>query len=303
MEPMSWMSCTYSLIHDWHFFCSQTARLSTASQSKFGTCCLSLSPIDGDAVATPSGHVYSREAIVEYLLTKNGELKKEKSEYERKRLVIENRRVEMEEQNRKIAEQKFVKKDQGAMSSAIVLRKEDGDKKRPAVASSTSDQSRSTNSLNQVSYWLATAQPQHTKGMAKDGEFDYVKEIEALGEAPPDRPPSPMSKNPLKLKSLIPIHLVHEGDEDGKAKKGDATGKILCGVSHKAITTQPAVLIKNSGQIMLKSVYEELAKPDMVCPVTSKKFKEKDVIELVKGRSGFAASGETVAKKYNPTMT
>lgn len=284
---------------------SQTARLSTASQSKFGTCCLSLSPIEGDAVATPSGHVYSREAIVEYLLTKNGELKKEKSEYERKRLVIENRRVAWEEKNRKIAEEKFVRKDQGAMSSAIVLRNEDGDKKRPAVASSAGDNSgsRSTNSLNQVSYWLAAAQPQHTKGMAKDGEFDYVREIEALGEAPPDRPPSPMSKNPLKLKSLIPIHLVREGDEDGKAKKGDFTGRILCGVSHKAITTQPAVLIKNSGQIMLKTVYEDLAKPDMVCPVTGKKFKEKDVIELVKGRSGFAASGETVAKKYNPTMT
>jgi len=29
----------------------------------------------------------------------------------------------------------------------------------------------------------------------------------------------------------------------------------------------------------------------------------KDVLELVKGKSGFAASGETVAKKYNPTLT
>ena len=50
-------------------------------------------------------------------------------------------------------------------------------------------------------------------------------------------------------------------------------------------------------------VYDELAKPSMTCPVTGKKFKEKDVLELHKGSSGFAASGCVVAKKYNPTLT
>ena len=54
---------------------------------------------------------------------------------------------------------------------------------------------------------------------------------------------------------------------------------------------------------MLKSVFEELARPTMTCPVTGKKFKERDVLELVKGKSGFAASGKVVAKKYNPTLT
>eukprot|EP01083_Nonionella_stella_P045442 122047_1 len=77
---------------------TQSARLTTASQLPFGHCCLNLSPIDfGDALATPSGHIYSREAIVQYLLTKNGDLKKRKAEYERRRLEVENRRVEWEE--------------------------------------------------------------------------------------------------------------------------------------------------------------------------------------------------------------
>jgi hypothetical protein len=43
-------------------------------------------------VATPSGHIYSREAIVQYLLTKNRELKGQKAEYDRLRLQVENRR-------------------------------------------------------------------------------------------------------------------------------------------------------------------------------------------------------------------
>ena len=91
--------------------------------------------------------------------------------------------------------------------------------------------------------------------------------------------------------------------EGGRNGDGGGTGRILCAVSHKTITTQPTIVIKNSGQVMLKSVYEELAKPEMRCPVTAKKFREKDVLELIKGKSGFAASGKVVAKKYNPTLT
>mmetsp|Transcript_4532 Transcript_4532/g.8789 ORF Transcript_4532/g.8789 Transcript_4532/m.8789 type:complete len:217 (-) Transcript_4532:1187-1837(-) len=109
---------------------TQSTRLTTASQLPFGHCCLNLSPIIEEggggsatttataAVATPSGHIYSREAIVQYLLTKNGELKKQKAEYERRRLVVENRRVEWEEKERKSRQETFMRKDQGAMSSS-----------------------------------------------------------------------------------------------------------------------------------------------------------------------------------------
>lgn len=43
-------------------------------------------------MATPSGHIYSREVIVQYLLTKNRELKEQKAEYDRQRLQVENKR-------------------------------------------------------------------------------------------------------------------------------------------------------------------------------------------------------------------
>ena len=253
---------------------------------------------------------------MQYLLTKSGELKKQKKEYERMRLEVENRRVEWEEKERKKTQDNFVRKDQGAMSTALVLR-DDADGGGRGVASaaaggsaaSAKSTSREENSLAHVSYWLTTSQPQHLKGAAasKDGGFDYAKEIEALPPPPPDRPPSPMSGEPLKLKQLIPLHLVHEGAEDGnpksKSKDDGITGRILCAVSHKTITTQPTIVIKNTGQVMLKSVYKELAQPTMTCPITGKKFKEKDVLELIKGKSGFAASGDVVAKKYNPTLT
>ncbi|KAL7508315.1 hypothetical protein ACHAXN_005377 [Cyclotella atomus] len=282
---------------------TQSTRLTTESQLPFGYCSLSTSPAI-EAVATPSGHIYEREAIVSYLLTKSGDLKREKAEYEKLRLGVEERRVAWEETCRKREVERFARKDQGAIvggeSTALVVHQDAAKASSTASAAvaSASAASKPENSLKQVSYWLSEAQPQHKKHTAiYSGDFDYRKEIEALPPPPPERPLSPMSGNPLKLKQLIPLHLLH--DKQGKG----TNGKVLCALSQKQITTQPAVCIKPSGQVILKSVYEELVKPDMVCPISSKKLKESDVIDLVSGKSGFAASGDVVARKYNPTLT
>lgn len=279
---------------------TQSTRLTTESQLPFGYCSLSTSPAI-EAVATPSGHIYEREAIVSYLLTKSGDLKREKAEYEKLRLGVEERRVAWEETCRKREVQRFARKDQGAIgeeNNALVVHQDPAKASSIASAAAASATSKPENSLKQVSYWLSEAQPQHKKHTALySGDFDYQKEIEALPPPPPERPASPMSGLPLKLKQLIPLHLLH--DKEGKG----TNSKVLCALSHKQITTQPAVCIKPSGQVILKSVYEELVKPDMVCPISSKKLKVSDVVELVSGKSGFAASGDVVARKYNPTLT
>ncbi len=239
------------------------------------------------------------------MLTKNAELKKRKAECERLRLDVENRRVEWETKIGKRIRDTFVKKDQGAMSNALVLRSDDVLTTTSAAATAGK---KPENTLQHVSYWLASSQPHLAKcGNGENGDFDYEGEIAALPPMPPDRPPSPNSGEPLKLKQLIPLHLVHEGEAEGvdfnTSESGSNSGRILCAVSHKTITTQPTIALKNTGHVMLQSVYEELAKPTMTCPVTERKFKEKDVLVLARGRSGFAASGEVMAKKYNPTLT
>ena len=66
--------------------------------------------------------------------------------------------------------------------------------------------------------------------------------------------------------------------------------------------TQPVIALH--GHVMLRDMYERYALPTLTCPITGRKFNvKKDVIELVAGRSGYAASGTVVAKKYNPTLT
>jgi nitric oxide synthase-interacting protein len=60
---------------------TQTARVGRDSQLPFGYCCLSLQPAL-DAVVSPSGHIYSREAVLEYILQKTKELKASAQDFE-----------------------------------------------------------------------------------------------------------------------------------------------------------------------------------------------------------------------------
>jgi hypothetical protein len=54
---------------------TKEARFGVDSQLPFGYCALTLAPVV-EPVVTPSGHIYSREAIFEHMLTKNQELKR-----------------------------------------------------------------------------------------------------------------------------------------------------------------------------------------------------------------------------------
>ena len=91
---------------------------------------------------------------------------------------------------------------------------------------------------------------------------------------PPKRPRSPMTGAPLRLKDLLPIDLKPVAARARPTAAADAA-RYLCHVSHKEITTQRVVMLRNTGCVMLGSAFDELAKPDMVCPLTSRPFKAR----------------------------
>lgn len=70
-------------------FGSITQRLGGESQLPFGYCSLSLTPAE-DPVVSPSGRLYSREFILEYILTKTQELKKQRMDYEEQQVICES---------------------------------------------------------------------------------------------------------------------------------------------------------------------------------------------------------------------
>lgn len=294
---------------------TEKTRLGTDSQRKFGYCCLSLEPAK-DPVVTPSGHMYSREAIVTYLLAKTKELKERQASIETKIAERELRQNQSEQDSLKQQHVKFLEKDQGALQhskSAHAKAFLTHMKKEICIDS----KGEKLKQLAKTSYWLADFNPEVTEDSMALSKYVNSKE-----SAEKMRPASPMTGEPLRLKDLVPIRLQRE---DASASPDSV--RFVCSVSGKLITTQPAVAIRKSGVVMLTSLFENLVKEELasskkrkreegdggaassstsltlICPLTGQKFKEKDIIHLQKASTGFAASGNVEAKKYVPTLT
>lgn len=270
---------------------TQRARYGVDSQTPFGYCSLSLSPVD-QPVVTPSGHMYSRDVIVEYLATKMSELKQQEVLYkvQQEGLEAEARGDALKTDNAELqgficgqtsictggktshVSKKRKHEDEGAEDQLVIadLSKDIGD-------ATTKEQ------LKRTSFWVPQFTPKH--------RADRIKK-------PQPRPASPMSGQPLRLKDLYPADLQVDLDTQKLLDK-----KYVCAVSQKQITFQETVLIRPSRAVILKSVFDGLVKPTMKCPITEKRLKKKDVIQIVKPASSFTSSGKVSTSVYKHFTT
>lgn len=250
-----------------------------------------------------SGHIYSREAIVSYLLTKTQELKEARAAYEAQIKSDHDKEIQQQIESDIQHTKEFLQKDQGSMKlSKQTHQSQLHQSLKRKISIETKEEG--AQKLQRTSYWLSEAQPQYTV---------ESKEDEIRHNPPPDRPGSPMSGEPLRLKDLTPIILMRDIDDisNNNAQTANTAtssssligSRCLCAVSHKAITTQSAIAIKKTGVVILEDVFNKVVKPSMTCPIKGTKFKEKDILQLSKCASGFAASGTVVATKYRPTLT
>jgi len=260
------------------------ARLSSVSQQTFGHCALSLHPATEQPVATPSGYIYNRPSILEYLLHQTQELKKAQQRYDQGLKDKEIHQRNQREEKRKAQVEKFEE------TQKIVTKKQ-----------KTGDD---TNPLARSSYWLADFQP--VNNVASDGTpVDNM-------DPPPDRPCSPMTQEPLRRKDLIPIEL-----------KRNLDGQVICAISEKSIVTQSAVALipvpikkkddaetaaassssssSRPAQVVLEQVFQTLG-DTKICPITGRKIVK--ILTLQSGGSSFAGSGRILeAQTYRPGMT
>ena len=215
----------------------------------FGVCCLSLVPAV-DPVVTRSGHVYSREALLEYMLLKTDELKRMRAQAKKDKQALE----EQQEADRLALEREgFIKVFEQRETTGVV-----GD-------ASKSSSNASGNKPSNPSRFTA-------RGIGDSGVVDYHA-APMLLDPIPKYPGSPVSGRPLQLKHMFPIEL--------ETEKEDSSG-CVCSVSRRRLINQPVVAIIKSKKVMLKEVYEKLALPTLTCPVTGLTFDpDIDVIELV----------------------
>ncbi|KXS16805.1 hypothetical protein M427DRAFT_97470, partial [Gonapodya prolifera JEL478] len=99
------------------------------------------------------------------------------------------------------------------------------------------------------------------------------------------------SAHPVSIKKLFPVEFLSSKDE-----KGDIT--ISCPSCTKTLTNGSKVSgLKSCKHTLCPTCVKTLAIPDGKCPVCSAKVKEKDVVEIRSGGTGFAARGGVQAVK------
>ncbi|KAJ1460125.1 hypothetical protein M885DRAFT_509859 [Pelagophyceae sp. CCMP2097] len=260
-------------------------RAGVDSQLPFGWCSLSLQPAV-DPVVTPSGHVYSRECLLEHMVAKTAQLRTQREDWEaqQRNAVNDARKSELEreaqlrleferandprinnEATKKRSREEVLEDERAAIISEIT-----------APMATTAMVARTKEELKRTSFWL----PEFTPGHAAEPV-----------RAPEKRPPSPVTGQPLRSKDLVPIRLDASTVAKADGSKEHDT-KYLCHVSRNEITTQPVVLIRSTGCVVLEDVAKKLGVFETkVCPITSRPFKAKDVVKLEQGISAYSACG------------
>ena len=97
----------------------------------------------------------------------------------------------------------------------------------------------------------------------------------------------------MRSKDLVSLDLRRSSVGKASQNKNDGHDvRFLCHVSGDEITTQDVLLIKPTGCIILEPVARKLkVLEEKRCPVTGASFRDKDVVKLKSGVSGYAGSG------------
>lgn len=274
---------------------TQKIRYGKDSQIPFGHCCLTLKVAE-DPVVSPSGRMYSKEAICKYLLTKVKELKRLRRRYDDQQAELEAKGALISDKKVKqflMLQDQVCPKDNNKRQSAFEDKKGVLDaKKRKRAIKELSEKtdteliSHKKKEMRRTSYWLPDFTPEAA---------------ETLLKKPPKRPSSPTSGASLRMKDLVPCTLTLD-PENEKA--------IICPISKKLISTQKTILIKSTGHVILESTWTQLQKgkssgmgPDLLaCPVTGEHIQADDILHLVASGSSFAASGTVMATKWRPAI-
>lgn len=225
--------------------------------------------------------------IIKFILEKKKEYEKKMAEYERqKESDLEELRdlesAEKEEQKLKFeqTESSIVTKKAESLS-----KKDDGGEGSSSVSNVQGDRKRQL-----PSFWLPSCGPQ-----AKASRV----------EKPDKTVYCPLSRKPLKAKDLVDVQWTLTKDPDDKKSLISREERYQCAVTGDVLnnSTQCAVL-RPTGHVVTKNCVEKIIKKDWIHPLTGQTLKEKDIIYIQRGATGFsAANNELMAERDRPTMS
>ncbi|KAK1327232.1 hypothetical protein QJS10_CPA01g01089 [Acorus calamus] len=248
---------------------TQRERLGKDSIKPFDACCLCLKHFI-DPLCCPKGHVFCKECIYECLLSQKKDIHRKLSAHETQQ------KQDKEEEREKLMLQKareldaFDQQNHGALPQ-YSDRSHTRDKNGFHGANSVKVTSFEEEALrNMKAFWLPSATP----------------EAPVKVEAPSTSTICPEGKEKLKLKMLFPIYLTEaEADE----KKTNSNDNFICPSCKVTLTnTISLVAISTCGHVFCKKCSDRFLAVDKVCLVCNKGCKEKNLVCLEKGGTGFS---------------
>ena len=263
---------------------------------------LSLS-ISQDPVATPAGYLYSREAILKCLLDQKQEAKRKLAAWEAAGAAEAGVEAAAAAAQSAAALAAFERQATAGASDALA-----GAIREAVVADAAEAASGAPRRLTAVS--AIASNRERAAGLKANWGVTAANAPEARagrGPKPDVLTRCPASGKPLRMKDLIPVRFTREEEKAEEEEEGAGAGARADGdrpfavdpITGDALTNASSlVLIKPTGDVMLKATYEACVKPEGRWGGSRVRDPE-DVIPLKSGGTGFAAhdGGAAEAKR------
>eukprot|EP00164_Ancoracysta_twista_P007170 GFYU01010143.1.p1 GENE.GFYU01010143.1~~GFYU01010143.1.p1 ORF type:complete len:292 (-),score=69.24 GFYU01010143.1:75-950(-) len=258
---------------------SITERVGADSLKNFDACCLCLHTVR-DPVTCLKGHLFCKECVFENLMAQKQEINRRERKYE---IYMKEKKAEEDEARAEQQRQQLEDFERTDLGVLPVRKPEDAKKDDEKEKDKDKDKDKEE-SVIATSFWVPSNTPQAdpTTVTAPDKKT-YCTE----------------GGHHLRLKDLVTVQFSKPRDVDLHDPGAVTTGRYQCASCVKQFTNGPKVgVLKGCGHAYCWKCIEKAVKPDKMCPICSKKVsKDKDIIVLQQGGTGFAGHGDKLESK------
>ncbi|XP_042220090.1 LOW QUALITY PROTEIN: nitric oxide synthase-interacting protein homolog [Homarus americanus] len=252
----------------------------------FDCCSLSLHPCR-NPVVTPDGHLFDKEAIFEYIISKKNEISQKIKEYEKQCKKDQRELAELGEAENRSRVENFLKTE-AAVSSASQAAQGGPSTSAGKSGSSVSNMASGLDK-KLPSFWIPSLTPGNKETKLQKPDKTVF---------------CPISGKPLKIKDLIDVKFTLAVDPNDKGALDGKRERYKCPVTGDILRNNvPCAVLRPTGDVVTKECVEKLIKKDMLHPLTGAKLSEKDIIPLQRGGTGFTtANDQLMSKKARPVL-
>ncbi|XP_026765138.1 nitric oxide synthase-interacting protein homolog [Galleria mellonella] len=278
-------NCTAGAVYTYHEkkkdaaasgYGTQSERVGKDSVKNFDCCSLTLQPCR-NPVVTKEGYLFDKEAILEYIVSKKTEYTRKLKNYEKQLKKEDAEKAELAAAEKEANLIKFMNREKNISSN------------------STSKSSASPSTSNSVSN-LANGKDKELPSFWVPSQLPDAK-VSKL-EKPDSTVYCPISGKPLKMKDLIEVKWTLVNDPDDKKSLIAKENRYMCPVTHDILSNAvPCAVIRTTGHVVTMECVEKIIKKDWLHPLTGDKLKEKDIIPMQRGGTGYALTNQNLEGK------